>query len=132
MKKAIAYIRFSSANQDFGTSYTRQIDYINKWHEDHQEFDLEVREDLGIPSYRGQNLKAAFGDILDDIASGKIPKGSYLLFEAHDRLTRVGPGDALRLFQSLLDQGMTLVFLKDNTTVTGKDSNSLQFLIQTI
>ncbi len=46
-------------------------------------------KDLGVSAYDRSNLeRGALGLFLEAVEAGKVPKGSILLVEAFDRLTR--------------------------------------------
>src|SRR5690606_6497837 len=53
----------------------------------------------------------ALGKFLAMVESGEIPKGSYLLIESLDRLSREAVPDALTLFMALINAGVVIVTL---------------------
>lgn len=70
-------------------------------------------QDLGVSSYRGANLRNGLGKFIAEVDSGRVPKGSYLLVESLDRLSRQKVMDALSLLVSLIDKGIKVVPLSD-------------------
>lgn len=99
---AISYARFSSAGQAEGSSLSRQIERAEAYAAandlviDHA---LSFR-DLGVSAWDRSNIeKGALGLFLRAITEGKVPKGSTLIVELFDRLSRAEPIDALAIFQ---------------------------------
>ena len=87
--KAFSYSRFSSPEQRKGDSLRRQVEASRKFAQAHG---LELDEglsDIGISAYRGANrYKGALARFLQLVREGKVPKGSFLLVESLDRLSR--------------------------------------------
>ena len=75
--------------------------------------DTELKlTDLGVSAYRGKNAKTgALGVFLKAAEEGQVPKGSYLLVENIDRLTRDDMPDALPLFMQIINAGVVVVTL---------------------
>jgi DNA invertase Pin-like site-specific DNA recombinase len=72
-------------------------------------------EDIGISAFKGDNLKeGALGRFLEVVEKGLVPKGSYLLVESLDRLSRQKINISLALFLRIIDAGINLVTLADN------------------
>ncbi|MGF6180074.1 DNA invertase Pin-like site-specific DNA recombinase [Massilia sp. UYP32] len=70
--------------------------------------------DLGLSAFNRSNIeRGALGGFLDAIEQGRIEKGSYLLVESLDRLSRDKVLAALELFISILRRGITIVTLAD-------------------
>src|SRR5512137_2235903 len=117
MVQAYSYIRFSSKRQELGDSLTRQTKLRDEYLARHPDLALNpaTYEDLGVSAYRGKN--AAEGNLkmfLDAIKSRSIKKGSYFLIESLDRLSRAEVMDALELFLSIINSGITIVTLLDS------------------
>jgi len=115
MIDAYSYIRFSTPGQLEGDSLRRQtqsaIDYAKA-------NDLVLRDesyqDLGMSAFKGKNLReGALGAFLKAVDDGLIPKGSYLLVENIDRLSRAVIDEALELFLSIIRRGIVIVTLQD-------------------
>lgn len=54
------------------------------------------------------------GAFLEAVKLGTVPKGSYLLVESLDRLSRNIPRKAVRVLEDICEAGVTLVTLTDN------------------
>lgn len=112
--KAFSYIRFSSAQQAAGDSLRRQTAATEAYCQRHGlTLDKTLNlKDLGISAYKGKNLsEGALGGFLQAVREGKVAKGSILLVESLDRLSRDQVVEALQLFLSILNAGITLVTL---------------------
>jgi hypothetical protein len=71
--------------------------------------------DLGVSAYRQSNAKkGALGDFLKAVADGHVARGSYLLIENMDRLTRDEIVGATGLFLQLIGDGIVVVTLTNN------------------
>jgi len=117
MVQAYSYIRFSSKRQELGDSLIRQTKLRDEYLARHPDLALNpaTYEDLGVSAYRGKN--AAEGNLkmfLDAIKSRSIKRGSYFLIESLDRLSRAEVMDALELFLSIINSGITIVTLLDS------------------
>src|SRR5262245_887480 len=106
MPIAFSYIRFSRKKQQKGESFRRQSEFAgevcaeNAWTLD-QSLTLH---DLGVSAFRGANAKfGALGCFLEAVRRGRVPKGSVLIIESIDRLSRNKVGEALQLFISILN-----------------------------
>ena len=116
MPKAYSYIRFSSVRQQRGDSVARQTRLSAEYADKHNlDLDTELNlSDLGISAFDRSNLeKGALGQFLRLVEEGRIPKGSFLLVESLDRLSRDKVMDALAIFTSILKAGITIVTLSD-------------------
>lgn len=116
MPKAYSYIRFSSVRQQRGDSVARQTRLSAEYAAKHNlDLDTELNlSDLGISAFDRSNLeKGALGQFLRLVEEGRIPKGSFLLVESLDRLSRDKVMDALAIFTSILKAGITIVTLSD-------------------
>src|SRR6516225_7146660 len=112
---AYSYMRFSSAAQADGDSIRRQeaaaVDWCNR---NGVGLDSETTfRDLGRSAYLGAHRKNparhALAAFLQMVESGKIPRGSYLIIENLDRLTREHIRPALTLLLNLIEQGIRVV-----------------------
>jgi hypothetical protein len=115
MTIAFSYIRFSSAKQELGDSLRRQQRKAEEYAAKHGlQLDSQSYQDLGISAFRGQN--AAQGNLskfLEAVESGKIARGSFLLVESLDRLSRNDVDVALQMFLRIIGAGITVVTLID-------------------
>jgi len=119
MNKAYSYIRFSSKEQAKGDSLERQTEAAKEYAQANGlVLDTSLNmHDLGISAFKGKHkTKGALGNFLRLVEAGKIEKGSILIIENFDRLSRENASDALPLFLNLINSGIELVTL-DNKIV---------------
>jgi DNA invertase Pin-like site-specific DNA recombinase len=128
---AYSYIRFSTPEQSKGHSFQRQYELTQKYAKEH---DLELDEnvtfrDFGVSAYDKSNLEIdrGLGSFIAAVNQGVIARGSYLLVESLDRITRASILDALTLFLSLLKGGITIVTMCDGIAYNEKDANDKPF-----
>lgn len=123
--KAYSYVRMSTDLQLKGDSLRRQREASRNYAEKHslelvEEIDLQ---DIGVSAYTGKNLASgAFGRFLEAVRQGEIEKGSYLLVESFDRISRQEPMAALKPFMEIVEAGLILVTLDDERVFSGKIS----------
>lgn len=111
---AISYIRFSSKAQADGDSLRRQTESTEKFCDRHGLKLLDTYKDLGVSGYDGSNRKK--GDLkrlLEALDDGKIEKGTYLIVESFDRLSRSNIREQYDLYRDLLRGGLNIVTLED-------------------
>ncbi len=121
MKRAIAYLRFSSLQQVQGDSVRRQKKLIEEWLKQNSEYYLDpvTFEDLGLSAYRGQHaISGAFSEFMEAVQRELIDAGSVLLIESLDRLSREKLGDATERLRAILKAGIDVVTLSDGTHYT--------------
>jgi DNA invertase Pin-like site-specific DNA recombinase len=122
-KKAYSYIRFSSPEQAKGDSLRRQVDASEAYAKEHG-LDLDTSltfHDLGVSAFKGKNRdEGALRQFIDAVDAGRVKKGSWLLVESLDRISRDDILSALGLFTELLRKGLTIVTLSDRKTYTQK------------
>ena len=114
---AISYTRFSTLEQEKGDSRRRQDQGAKDYAEKHNLTLDESHEykDLGISGYKGDNrIDGALKRLIDLVDKGEIPKGSVLIVEHLDRLSREKVMDALSLFINLIQKGIKIVTLQDD------------------
>jgi DNA invertase Pin-like site-specific DNA recombinase len=114
-----SYIRFSSPEQAKGDSLRRQTANTAAWCERNGvqlDTSLSLR-DLGVSAFKGRHRddKFALGQFLKLAERGRIPKGSYLIIENLDRLSREDERKALRVWMDILDAGINIVQLTPET-----------------
>jgi DNA invertase Pin-like site-specific DNA recombinase len=116
-KKPIAYsyVRFSSAQQALGDSLRRQVALAEEYCREHG---LELHpvsfKDLGVSAFKRKNIETgALSAFIQAVREKKIAKGSYLIIEQFDRLSRADVRTALTLFLSLTAAGIKIVTLSD-------------------
>lgn len=107
-KRAYSYIRFSSVHQQSGDSIRRQLAATRQYCErNNLLLDETPLQDLGISAFRGTNAeKGALADFIQACEDGKIPRGSALIVESLDRISRQTPRKAVALLSTILDAGI--------------------------
>jgi DNA invertase Pin-like site-specific DNA recombinase len=114
--RCYSYLRFSRPEQKKGDSVRRQLENAAKYAKKN---DLLLDENLtmrdeGLSAYKGDHIKrGALGEFLNAIRRGDVPKGSYLLVENFDRLSRGKIMQAFGLFTEIIEAGITIVTLMD-------------------
>ncbi|MEX1195745.1 MAG: recombinase family protein, partial [Dehalococcoidia bacterium] len=111
--QAYSYIRFSTPEQAEGDSLRRQTEAARAYTEQHG---LEFVEliDPGVSAFRGKNRDVgALRRFLDLVESGDVPRGSRLIVESLDRLSRQDVNEALTGFLNLTNAGIVIVTLSD-------------------
>jgi DNA invertase Pin-like site-specific DNA recombinase len=114
--KAYSYIRISSKSQAQGSGLSRQLAKTEAYCEEKGlELDTSsLLEDVGLSGFSGKNAESGeLGAFLEGVKSQKIKTPCYLICESLDRLSRQKPRTALKLFNEIVDQGVTLVTLMD-------------------
>ena len=97
--------------------------------------EIEQRfDDIGVSGFRGKNAQiGALKNFLEQVESGKIAKGSYLIVESIDRLSRDKVSNALALLTSIIHAGIVVVALSENKEFSTKnidqDSFSLMYAL---
>jgi DNA invertase Pin-like site-specific DNA recombinase len=136
--KAYSYVRFSTPEQMHGDSLRRQTERAKAWADAHN---LEIDEtltfhDYGVSAYRGGNAETgALGAFLDAVEDGTVAKGTYLIVESLDRISRQAPRKAARTMEAIVEAGVNLVDLEDNGRIYNTDTldgDGIAFLIMVI
>jgi len=117
MPKAYSYLRFSTPEQKKGDSFRRQTEAAQKYAREHG-LDLDDKltfEDEGVSAFRGKNLEEGgqLGAFVTAVQLGKVERGSYLLVESLDRISRQTPYLAMGPLTTILGLGITVVTLND-------------------
>jgi DNA invertase Pin-like site-specific DNA recombinase len=112
---AYSYIRFSHADQLLGDSLRRQTEITAKYAEDHgMTLDDSLRPDLAVSAFRGKHrTKGHLADFVRKVQSGDVKRGSALLVESLDRLSREEPEEAYDFLRDLLRAGIEVHAVKD-------------------
>ena len=139
MPKAYSYLRFSTPEQSKGDSFRRQTEGSRAYAKKHG-LDLDESltfKDLGVSAFRGKNVQeGALGAFLRAVESGKIRRGSYLLVENLDRLSRDTVRTAFIQFTGILERGVNVVTLTDGKLYTAakmdSDFGDLMFSLTTM
>lgn len=111
---AYSYVRMSTQQQLKGDSLRRQLERSREYAAENNLRLDEALHDIGISAYTGANVRSgALGRFLELVQSGQIKRGSYLLVESLDRLSRLQVRNALGPFIDLINAGITIVTLAD-------------------
>jgi DNA invertase Pin-like site-specific DNA recombinase len=130
-----SYVRFSHPDQAKGDSLRRQTEAALDWcKRSNVTLDTSTKfSDLGKSAFLGEHRKnperhalAAFLRMVED---GKVPRGSYLIIENLDRLTREHLQSALLLVLNLLQSGIRIVQLKPSEIVFDDKSDTMPVML---
>nr|WP_232831635.1 recombinase family protein [Pseudogemmobacter bohemicus] len=114
--RAYSYIRFSSDKQLGNDSIRRQSELSAKYAEDHG-LDLQTDfqlTDVAVSAFTGKNsTEGALKAFLEAVENGIVDKGSYLLVESLDRLSRQSAHTAFRQLSDLIDADIIVVTVSD-------------------
>jgi DNA invertase Pin-like site-specific DNA recombinase len=129
-----SYIRFSSPEQRKGDSLRRQTEGPGAWCERNGvALDTALTlHDLGKSAYTGEHRKNpdrhALALFLKLVEQGKVPRGSYLLVENLDRLSREDEVPACNLLTGILMAGIRVVQLSPYEMVLTEKSNGWELM----
>lgn len=131
---AYSYVRFSTVKQELGDSLRRQVESCEKYCKEHN---LELHpvsyRDLGVSAFKRRNIeKGALSSFIEAVKTGKVAKGSYLIIEQFDRMSRAQTSIALTLLLDLLNAGIKVVTLEDKRVWDSSSINSLDNLMLAI
>ncbi len=117
MRRAYAYIRFSSLEQRKGDSLKRQLREAQDWCKRNNavlDDSLDFLNELGHTGFDGSNLEegGGLGLFLAAIKAGRVAPGSVLLVEKLDRFSRTDIDIAVAFFGKVLRAGVNIVSIK--------------------
>jgi DNA invertase Pin-like site-specific DNA recombinase len=133
--RAFSYLRFSTPEQQRGDSFRRQSTRALAWCERNGiELDERPFHDFGVSAFHGKNATAGrLAEFIAAVQDGSVPKGSYLLIESMDRLSRMKARHAVRLLEDIVDMDITVVTLADgreySTDVLDNDPMALMYAL---
>jgi len=130
LKYAYLYTRVSSIGQvQDGEGLKRQRDNALKFLDSRPEYTLNEQSyiDEGVSSFDGSNLarEAGLGGFIYAAQQGKIPRGSLLLVESADRLTRLGIKRGQKLFDTIHESGIDIGLVRFGTILKHDDENDI-------
>jgi DNA invertase Pin-like site-specific DNA recombinase len=131
---AYSYIRFSTPEQAAGDSLRRQTEDATAWCARHgvRLDESTTLRDLGKSAFTGAHRKNpdrhALAAFLKLVERGKVPRGSYLIIENLDRLSREDERAALRLWMDILDAGVNIVQLNPETVFRHEKSDMFDIM----
>jgi DNA invertase Pin-like site-specific DNA recombinase len=132
---AYSYIRFSTPEQSKGDSLRRQTESAADWCiRSGIKLDTSTTfRDLGKSAFLGDHRsnpeRHRLAVFLKMVQDGAIPRGSYLILENLDRLSREHIQPALLLSLNLLQAGIRIVQLKPSEMVFDEKSDTLQVMM---
>jgi len=115
LRLGYSYWRYSSLQQGDGDSVRRQTQGSVDWCKRH-DVQLDTSRnylDRGRSAYHGRHRQkgGALAAFLSEVEAGHIPRGSVLIIENLDRLSRENPWDAVPLLCSLVNAGISVATL---------------------
>jgi DNA invertase Pin-like site-specific DNA recombinase len=124
-QKAFSYLRYSTPEQGQGDSIRRQLESTRKYAADHGlDLDESSPPDRGISACHGKNrTEGNLGLFLADCRSGKTPKGSILLVESLDRLSREQFQKAFRLLLEIIQDHEIEVHTLGDRRIYGRNAD---------
>lgn len=110
MKTAYSYIRFSSKPQERGDSIRRQTAGSEALARKHGwTLSDKTLTDLKVSGFHGKNWRdGELAGFLEAIKRGSVKKGSVLIVESLDRLSRDDIDEALPLFLGIIKSGVDI------------------------
>lgn len=120
------YIRFSRKTQEDGDSERRQLECA---HRAAEKYNLTINEDFimtdrGFSAFKAAHIrKGALGGFLEAVKSGDVAKGSILIVESLDRLSREAPFFAQMQFSSLISDGISIITANDSNIYNTREMN---------
>ncbi|CAM8668325.1 Ser_Recombinase domain containing protein [Comamonadaceae bacterium] len=131
---AYSYVRFSTVKQELGDSLRRQVEMAEEYcTKNGLVLDPATYRDLGVSAFKRKNVeKGALSAFIQAVHTGKIAKGSFLVIEQFDRLSRADTNKALRLLLDLVDAGIKVVTLVDEKVWDSETINETSNLLLAI
>jgi DNA invertase Pin-like site-specific DNA recombinase len=135
---AYSYIRFSHPAQAAGDSLRRQTEAAADWcRRNRIRLDTSTTfRDLGKSAFLGDHRKnpdrhalARFLALVENEQKRRIPRGSYLIIENLDRLSREHIRPALTLLLNLIEAGIRIVQLKPVEMVFDEQVDPMQLMM---
>ena len=128
LRRAVSYIRFSSPGQEHGTSVERQLEVTKEFCKRHNLFIDEEIEDLKTSGFKGKN--ATIGNLrtfIKAVEERKVPKGTVLVVEALNRLTRNSVTEATNLLTTILTNGVDIGLVTEDKIYSNEYVNNNPF-----
>ncbi|MGF1788736.1 recombinase family protein [Photobacterium swingsii] len=122
---AYLYSRFSTLKQQHGDSQDRQQEIAQLWCDRHGvQLSTQSFSDLGVSAFK-EKTKPALDDFIAAVESGRVERGSYLLIEDDDRLSRRGWKHTQDLMHRLVALGVEVVITKTGVVYNEHNINDL-------
>ena len=135
-RRAISYIRFSTPRQQHGFSLARQLERTQQFCRHHNlllDESLTIK-DLGKSAFKGENADTGnLAVFLEAVRKGKIRKGTVLVVEALDRLTRNNIVEASHLLTDILRNGIDVGMVTEDKVYSYDyiNKNPFEFIVAT-
>jgi hypothetical protein len=135
---AYSYLRFSSPEQARGDTIRRQKEATRQWCERHGVTLDKVTSfrDMGKSAFTGKHRenpdRHALAAFLELVERGRVPRGSFLIIENLDRLTREHVRAGLMLCLGLIEQGISLVQLSPTEIVYDEKSDEMSIMLMIV
>ncbi|QTG15732.1 recombinase family protein [Agrobacterium tumefaciens] len=114
MTVAYSYVRISTFEQSEGSGVERQLEKTRRYAEENGLILDTEMIDIGKSGFHGRHKKdGVFGEFIDLVKEGKIKRGSVLIVESLDRISREKVIVAAGQLLSLLGEGIDVVTLQD-------------------
>lgn len=137
MRKAYSYQRFSSIKQKEGDSTKRQTTAAENFC---KQFGLQLANtftDEGVSGFRGKNFsdESALSAFLKLVESGAVEKGSVLIVENMDRLSRQSILPCMTKFMEIIGKGVSVGVISqgkilDEKSITGNPMELMLVLVE--
>jgi hypothetical protein len=127
MRRAISYARYSSAGQADGFSLERHLQAAKSYCE-RNGLALDERPfvDMKVSGYHGSNSTAGqLREFIELVKAGRVPKGSVLVVENTDRISRLPPDQATNLIMDIVNAGVEVVTLSPEQRYTKANIHSV-------
>jgi len=129
---AYSYLRLSSREQLTGDGIRRQVEMRDALlKEKGLSLDTSfVLADRGVSAFRGKNKRdGALGQFLAAVHDGRVKRGSVLIVESLDRLSREEVDEALATFLSILRAGVSVITLSPRYEFAGGKADMTSLII---
>ena len=116
-----SYIRWSSIRQGFGSTLDRQQSIAREVANKHNLALVELKPEKGVSAFKGKNNQkgSTLADFIASVKSGVVERGSWIVVENLDRISREDILKAQRLFMEMLELGITIVTGMDGKVYSG-------------
>jgi DNA invertase Pin-like site-specific DNA recombinase len=135
--EAFSYGRFSTPEQRKGHSKERQAERAAEWcRRNGVRLNATTFFDPGRSGFLGEHRKNpdrhALAAFLKLVEEDKIPKGSFLIIESLDRLTREHVRAGLMLCLGLIEKGIRIVQLSPNEVIYDEKSDEMSLMLMIV
>ena len=111
-KRAFSYLRYSTPMQEWGDSERRQSELAKNYCRANGLELCDQVADRGISAFHGLNRENGLKKLIDSMRPGDV-----LLVEDTDRLSRQGWLETVNLISKILDKGVDVVTLRNNSRI---------------